>query len=157
MADPNGRPAQKDDSATRPDGTCKPTGCKPHGTSMLGFVTGRHLGSSKNVEPWVVRVPRRSQNGGGTRMEDWVRAIHLINERITEKSEVTQAIVSLSWNLRTGDFGNVSGAYMTDLARRLAGGIAELLEKGVFVVTGTGNKADVSSDRVAHSCFPSLA
>lgn len=57
IGDPNGRPARKDDSATKADGTCRPGGCRVHGTSMLDFVTGRYLGSSKNVEPWVVRVP----------------------------------------------------------------------------------------------------
>ncbi|SPO07465.1 uncharacterized protein DNG_10159 [Cephalotrichum gorgonifer] len=89
-------PAREDDSGTQPDGTCGSGLCKVHGTSMLGFVTGKHLGSSKNVEPWVVRVPRRLPDGGGSVPEDWVRAVTMINEKIQKKTEVTQAIVSLS-------------------------------------------------------------
>ena len=111
---------------------------------MLGFVTGRHLGSAKNVEPWVVRMPRRSVDGGNYHAEDWLRGVTMINERITEKTDVTQAIVCLSWLYSIGLFDNRGPEFREEWKRELANAITELSEKGVLVVTGSGNQRYVS-------------
>ena len=147
-------PARKDDSATRVDGYCDPSlvKCKTHGTSMLGFVTGSYLGASKNVQPWVVRVPRKREGGGGATPNDWLRGVAMINEKITEKTEVTQAIVSLSWMFGVGDI--VPDSRLREWQKKLETEITQLIEKGVFVVTGSGNSAIVSSREKLTPSFP---
>ena len=136
-------PARMDDSATRVNGTCLGQ-CKPHGTSMLAFVTGKYLGSSKNVEPWVVRVPRRRPGGGGSRPEDWLRGLALINQRITETTPSTQAVVCLSWSFPGGSLDIYGEDYEKRWVSRPATEINNLIDKGVFVVTGSGNSEIVS-------------
>ena len=138
-------PARQDDSGTDVDGKCRTEDGKVHGTSMLGFVTGRHLGLSKNVEPWLVRMPRRNPNGKGSTPYDWIRGLSMINQRITERSETTQAVVLLSWLY---DFRTLRGRgreFLLAWEEDLFNEINNLIEKGVFVVTGSGNNEEVSS------------
>lgn len=147
-------PARRDDSSTKADGTCDRP-CKTHGTGMLAFVTGRLLGSSKNVEPWLVRVPRRNPDGGGYRPQDWLRGVSLINQRITERTEATQAIVSLSWMLKIKQLNNWGGIEFREIYKAsLAAEIRSLIDKGVLVVTGSGNQRVVSSPRTVTTGFP---
>ena len=140
-------PGRQDDSATDLNGVCHGDHCRAHGTSMLALVTGRNLGASKNVEPWVVRVPRRNAIGGGGHPEDWLRGLTMINQRITEATPTTQAVVLLSWIFNYGFFHQLGRPYMHDWKARLAAEIESLIDKGVFVVTGSGNTRQVSSER----------
>lgn len=78
----------------------------------------------------------------------------MINEKITEKTEVTQAIVSLSWLFDPGSFHAEGSDSMDEWVQRLASGITALIEKGVFVVTGSGNSNMVSSGRLSYYGFP---
>lgn len=97
-------------------------------------------------------MPRRKEGGGGSQPEDWLRGVSMINEKITQKTDVTQAVVCLSWVFRLGDV--LPNERFREWQRNLATAITQLIEKGVFVVTGSGNSPIVSSRERLTPSFP---
>lgn len=142
----------KDDSGVPLDGRCKPgKKCNPHGTTMLGMVAGAKLGIAKKVKPVLVRVPRRSEFGGGASPMDYLEGVSLVNDAFNGKSKETKAILSLSWcytlALYTGGVQNTLAQSGFEIWKiRLYRLITSLIEKGVFVVTGSGNSGVVCCD-----------
>ena len=111
---------------------------------MLGMVVGKGLGVSKKVTPVVVRVPRKSEFGRGANAEHFLEGVSMVNDAIKGDSAKTRAILSLSWYYDQTLFASevddtiVEGAF--ELWQiRLYRLLTNLIKKGVFVVTGSGN------------------
>ncbi|KAK2799489.1 hypothetical protein FQN50_008461 [Emmonsiellopsis sp. PD_5] len=134
----------KDDSGTPIGGKCiQGENCNPHGTSMLGFVAGKRIGIAKKVKPYIVRVPRRKQNGSGGTPDDYLRGVAMVNDAFTGDSGTVRAILNLSWRYNLALFKQ-GAPEATDQdfevwKERLHVHITSLIRKGVFVVTGSGN------------------
>lgn len=140
---------REDDSGLPSDGHCPPEKrCKPHGTSMLDMVAGAKLGIAKKVKPVLVRVPRIKPQGGGASPEHYLEAVAMADSAFTGDSGETRAILSLSWVYSSDIF--MVGEFLTrpifELWKlRLYKILKSLVRKGVFVVTGSGNNAEVCS------------
>ncbi|PGH04870.1 hypothetical protein AJ79_06955 [Helicocarpus griseus UAMH5409] len=124
----------KDDSGTPIGGKCGPVYCNPHGTSMLGPVAGKRLGVSKRAKPYIVRVPRRDEKGGGATPEDYLQGVSLVNDLFTDSSQTVRAILNLSWRYDFGLFkqGVVDGITNEDFevwTLRLHALITALIQK----------------------------
>lgn len=146
----------EDDSGMPIGGYCSPgdTSCQSHGTSMLGAVAGAKLGIAKKVKPVLVRMPRKYQTGAGASPQNFLEGVYAVDDAITENSRETQAILSLSWYYDFQGYSAQVGEHLTESAYeiwkfRLYSVLKSLIRKGVFVVTGTGNR------RVVRSCCAS--
>lgn len=121
--------------------------CTSHGTSMLSFVTGNYLGTSKTIKPYLVRIPRLDPDGRGAKPSHWLDAVSLVLKRFPAKSDKTVAILSLAWHWVEEEYIKAAGYEQTDFTgwrRGLGTMIQTLIEHGVFVVTGAGNEFNVS-------------
>ncbi|KAK7955680.1 uncharacterized protein PG986_004902 [Apiospora aurea] len=119
-----------------------PRQCKSHGTLMLGFIAGAHLGVAKKVKPYLVRVPRRNKYGGGTNPEDWLNGVIKVLELFDKPSKTTLAILNLSWSRDEETFNKHPDSAKDgffSFRNRLAALINLLIRNGVFVVTGSSN------------------
>ncbi|KAK6853850.1 hypothetical protein PG995_010662 [Apiospora arundinis] len=117
--------------------------CTSHGTSMLSFVTGNYLGTSKTIKPYLVRIPRLDPDGRGAKPSHWLDAVSLVLKRFPAKSDKTVAILSLAWHWVEEEYIKAAGYEQTDFTgwrRGLGTMIQTLIEHGVFVVTGAGNE-----------------
>lgn len=138
----------EDDSGLPLGGHCpRGTHCNPHGTSMLGMVASKNLGIAKKVNPVVVRVPRKKQGGRGYSAQDFLDGVSKVNDVFTDDSGKTRAILSLSWYydqaLFASEVDHFTGTGFYLWKAQLHRLLKNLIRKGVFVVTGSGNKADV--------------
>ncbi|KAK2763346.1 hypothetical protein FQN54_009982 [Arachnomyces sp. PD_36] len=132
----------KDDSGAPLGGKCVGK-CKPHGTTMLSLVAGKRLGIAKKVKPYLVRMPRMKKSGRGAGPEYWLRGVSIVGDQFTDNSETVRAIINLSFHyslekFQGGQPGATEEAYDV-WTRRLNAHITSLIQKGVFVVTGSGN------------------
>lgn len=147
-----GRP--KDDSGIKRGGFSN--GGKPHGTSMLSLISGAFLGVAKQIDPILLRVPRRLVNGGGARNEDWLRGVSTIlddvNTRFPDEDPDKQfdarmvLLMSLYWpdfTVLTND--NPTRAEAGGFAARLYALLVQLSKRGVIIVCGSGNLGTVST------------
>ncbi|KAK6827401.1 hypothetical protein PG987_010742 [Apiospora arundinis] len=117
--------------------------CTSHGTSMLSFVTGNYLGTSKTIKPYLVRIPRLDPDGRGAKPSHWLDAVSLVSKTVPAKSDKTVAILSLAWHWVEEEYIKAAGYEQTDFTgwrRGLGTMIQTLIEHGVFVVTGAGNE-----------------
>lgn len=147
----------RDDSGAKLGGACDPEKCNPHGTSMLSVLAGANLGIAKKVKPIVVRAPRRHEDGSGASPEDWLETLVVIHNLFPNESEMTLAIVSMSWTyslLKYKRSWMEMNPQSTDqevaesfelFKTRLRAILRNLIRKGLFVVTGSGNTGAVSS------------
>ena len=122
---------------------------------MLGMVVGKGLGVSKKVAPVVVRVPRKSEFGRGANAEHYLQGVSMVNDAIKGDSAQTRAILSLSWYYDQKLFSSEVGDTMVEAAfelwqLRLYKLLTNLVQKGVFVVTGSGN-SEVVCSTLAHT------
>ncbi|EFW19513.1 conserved hypothetical protein [Coccidioides posadasii str. Silveira] len=132
----------RDDAGVPLNGVCEPGYCNPHGTGMLGMIAGANLGVAKKVKPWVVRVPRKNKRGGGFTPQHFLEGVARVNDMILGDSKTTRAILSLSWSYDSEKFIKGSDASTDDFETwrvRFHGILRTLIQKGVFVVTGSGN------------------
>ncbi|KAK8010064.1 glucan -beta-glucosidase protein [Apiospora arundinis] len=135
----------EDDSGLNVDQVCLHDNknlCITHGTSMLGFVAGAHLGVAKNVKPYLVRVPRRHPWGGGAKPSDWLKGVAAVLDRYPQKSRTTVAVLGLSWYWTEEGYAqdlDPKEQAFRGYRLRLATLIEMLIERGVLVVTGSGN------------------
>jgi hypothetical protein len=127
---------------------------------MLGMVAGWKLGIAKRVKPILVRVPRRRDTGHGATAEDYLAGVGKLIDIFAESSQSTRAIVSLSWNFNQERYiGGLGGtpsdpvfgptfeldALFPYWQMRLQDLLKSLVERGFFVVTGSGNEVVVRS------------
>ncbi|KAK2766892.1 hypothetical protein FQN54_006206 [Arachnomyces sp. PD_36] len=134
----------EDDSGVPLGGHCvNGLQCNPHGTGMLGAVAGAKLGVAKKVTPVLVRVPRRKKLGSGASPENYLEGVAMVDNSIQSGTTDTQAILSLSWYFDNElYFGRVDrdhksfGLFRQALYQLLT----SLIRKGLFVVTGSGNR-----------------
>ncbi|TPX20804.1 hypothetical protein DIZ76_016700 [Coccidioides immitis] len=132
----------RDDAGVPLNGVCEPGYCNPHGIGMLGMIAGANLGVAKKVKPWVVRVPRKNKRGGGFTPQHFLEGVARVNDMILGDSKTTRAILSLSWSYDSEKFIKGSDASTDDFETwrvRFHGILRTLIQKGVFVVTGSGN------------------
>lgn len=109
---------------------------------MLALIAGPNVGVAKKVKPYVVRVPRRKQNGGGSKPDDWLAGVAKVLDRFDKPSKTTLAILNLSWSWDEDTYERHPLKGDDDFLRfrnRLADLLNRLVENGVFVVTGSGN------------------
>ncbi|USW48502.1 Putative peptidase S8/S53 domain superfamily [Septoria linicola] len=85
-------PQPEDDSQTDTSGRWT---YKAHGTSMLGFVAGKNLGVVKNIDPVIVRLPRRSTQYGGILPEDWLAGLGKTYEDLGRAQTVSTSATSI--------------------------------------------------------------
>lgn len=148
----------EDDSGLNVDQVCLHDNknlCITHGTSMLGFVAGAHLGVAKNVKPYLVRVPRRHPWGGGAKPSDWLKGVAAVLDRYPQKSRTTVAVLGLSWYWTEEGYAqdlDPKEQAFRGYRLRLATLIEMLIERGVLVVTGSGNFPNVSHNPPGWSC-----
>ncbi|KAF4874181.1 Subtilisin-like protease 3 [Colletotrichum siamense] len=168
---------RRDDAHTPASGFCE-TKCDAHGTAMLSLLAGKDIGIAKRVKPIIVRVPRKMPAGGGASPEDYLAGLFMIDEAIPDNSDITRAVLSLSWGytfemfhgkrLRNSAIEGTTnmeseraqfGLYRTNMHRTLT----SLINKGFLVVTGAGNKglinawpAAFAAERAPDDMDPSL-
>ncbi|KAF6823680.1 hypothetical protein CMUS01_10593 [Colletotrichum musicola] len=147
----------RDDSGAKLGGACDPEKCNPHGTSMLSVLAGANLGIAKKVKPIVVRAPRRHEDGSGASPEDWLETLVVIHNLFPNESEMTLAIVSMSWTYsllkyKRSWMGTNPQSTDQEVAEsfelfktRLRAILRNLIRKGLFVVTGSGNTGVMES------------
>ncbi len=123
---------------------------KAHGTAMLSLVTGATVGVSKRVQPVLVRVPRRQPSGGGTKPEDWLEGVSKVNDVFTTQSTVSRAVLLMAFYYPRTTFMIGDVDYSLGFRTRMAALLQSLAQKGVVLVTGTGNLGQVNNTR---PCF----
>ena len=121
---------------------------------MLSLVAGNTLGIAKNVNPVLVRLPRRGTGSGGFSAEDYMDGLTAVdNDLGPDQSVSTRAIVLLAINYSVEQFyrrrpsgDRVKGPNGKDMIDVPTGWInrqhtilASLAAKGALIVTGTGN------------------
>lgn len=126
---------------------------KAHGTSMLAVMAGKTLGVAKSIKPHLARLPRRYPFGGGFSTEDYIETIGEIDNRITATPDgKLTAVLLLAHSYPretfyrkrpgTGDREFINGQPIDDSfgwELRLHSILQSLMDKGVLIVTGTGN------------------
>jgi len=111
---------------------------------MLSLVAGTTVGVSKRVTPILVRVPRRLPRGGGTTPEDWLQAVSRVNDAFTTPSTDSRAVLLMAFYYPRSAFRIGELDYSLGFRTRMATLLQSLARKGVILVTGTGNSAQVN-------------
>ncbi|KAI1204616.1 peptidase S8/S53 domain-containing protein [Annulohypoxylon truncatum] len=134
----------RDDSGTDP--TQQFTTAKAHGTSMLSLVTGRDVGVSKRVKPYLVRMPRRhiptgtaGDRSGHPTNEDWLEAISKVNDHLITRSNEAKAIALLAFHIPRESFMRDGEDHSAGFDARMRYLLKDLICKGVLPITGSGN------------------
>ncbi|KAF7557904.1 hypothetical protein G7Z17_g214 [Cylindrodendrum hubeiense] len=133
-----------------------------HGTSMLSLVAGKTLGVVKHINPHIARLPRLQRNGGGIfRPDDFIETLSGINDRITaDPSGDSTGILLLAHYFQRSFFYRLRGdksKRVLDLPvdaidesfgfeYRLYDLLQDITDKGVLVITGSGNVAGSTID-----------
>ncbi|KAI1445085.1 peptidase S8/S53 domain-containing protein [Annulohypoxylon stygium] len=126
---------------------------KGHGTAMLSLVTGKLLGISKGVKPYLVRVPRRhipghSRGGrpGHATNEDWLEGISRVNDHLAKSSNTTKAITLLAFHIPRRSFRRNGVDHSAGFDTRMRFLLKDLVLKGVLPITGSGNAFERTID-----------
>lgn len=113
---------------------------------MLSLVTGATVGVSKRVAPIVVRVPRRNAAGGGSKPEDWLKAMGKVVDAFTDESpNQARAVLLMAFYWPREYFMIGDTDYSHGFRKRLNDYLQELARKGVVLVTGSGNDGKAST------------
>lgn len=131
-------------------------GGKAHGTSMLSIIAGASVGVAKQVNPILVRMPRRLKSGGGATNEDWLRGVSKVlddvNTKFPREDPTVQQdarvvlLMALYWPafvVLTAE--NPTRAESGGFAARLYALLRQLAKRGVVITCGTGNQGLVSA------------
>ena len=137
--DKDGVPASRTDSENR--------NREYHGTAMLSLVTGKGLGVSKKVKPYIVRLPAGTfqyderQNllwQGGFTPEDFITAFGMVNDALgTQNRDLASSVVLVSHYYPREELVKKE-VDIDAFSRRLWELINAMTRKGAVVVTGTG-------------------
>lgn len=120
---------------------------------MLAVMAGKTLGVAKSIKPHLARLPRKYPFGGGFSTEDYIETIGEIDNRITAAPDgkLTAVLLLAHFYPRTvfyrkqpgtGDRELINGQPIDDSfgwELRLHTILRSLMDKGVLVVTGSGN------------------
>lgn len=127
---------------------------------MLAVMAGKTLGVAKSIKPHLARLPRRYPFGGGATTEDFIEMVAEIDNRITADPDGKLTAVLLLAHLYpreafyrkhpgTGDRVELNDKPIDDSFGwewRFYSILQSLIEKGVLVVTGTGNDPYTTTD-----------
>ncbi|KAI0884050.1 peptidase S8/S53 domain-containing protein [Annulohypoxylon maeteangense] len=141
----------EDDSSTDP--TQQFITAKAHGTSMLSLVTGRILGVSKGVKPYLIRMPRRhiptgttGDRSGHPTNEDWLEGISKVNDHLAEKSDEAKAILLLAFYIPRSSFMRDGKDCSAGFDARMRFLLKDVIEKGALPIMGAGNGYEFTID-----------
>ena len=116
-----------------------------HGTCMLSKIGGQMAGVASAITPIVVRVPSTGEGGDGS-LDFVLGFLEVWRDYKARKAAGTVdpmrgAVVNFSSNIKgpTADFPLATANLMKNV-------INQLIDLGVFVVTGSGNTGAVSSE-----------
>ncbi|KAH6891280.1 peptidase S8/S53 domain-containing protein [Thelonectria olida] len=146
--------AREDDSQTDVD--LKTKG-KSHGTSMTSVIAGKTLGVAKSIKPHLARLPRRNNIGYWTQ-EDFIDTIAAIDERLANDGGANGVLLLAHYYIRPA-FYRLKGDGTADpllingepidqsfgFEWRLHTIIQSIVEKGMLVITGSGNEPGKST------------
>ncbi len=125
-----------------------------HGTCMLSKAAGYQYGSAKNIKPVIVRAATRTgPNSVRQGAEDYLEGVAKV---LDDVGNGKKAILSMSWYYpRRKDDGswmfpdpqNSLQDESDGFRIRLRMMLSELVRKGVYPITGSGNDGRVSARR----------
>ena len=125
-----------------------------HGTCMLSKAAGHQYGSAKNIKPVIVRAATRTGPGSVTqRAENYLEGVAKVLDDVGTNGK--KAILSMSWYYPRKSGGHWLFPDPNDPQKDGSSGfqirlrmlIRELVRKGVYPVTGSGNNGLVSARR----------
>ncbi|KAI1090773.1 peptidase S8/S53 domain-containing protein [Rostrohypoxylon terebratum] len=141
--DVGGGHAEDDSSVDPAQGN---TGGKGHGTAMLSLVTGKTLGISKGVKPYIIRMPRRHIPGplqegrpGHATNEDWLEGVSRVNDHLAERIRTAKAITLLAFHIPQRSFHRNGVDHSAGFDARMRFLLMDLVRKGALPITGSGN------------------
>lgn len=117
---------------------------------MLSLVTGKTVGVSKSAKPVIIRMPRRNSLGGAT-PEDYIEGLSKVNDDLQGKSTEARAILLMSLLFPRSLFMRDRVDQSAGFSGRMQQLLADLGQRGVLIVTGSGNSQAVSFRNYAHN------